>query len=265
MQLFVEKLDKKHKINYYAFMTIETLKQMGFSEKTAKIYLAGLASGTSSVQTLAKKSGLKRSTIYPYLDELVEQGLMEKIPSGKKVYFKVISPKHLEQRAQAQLDTVRSNMLSLLELSSEATGKPKVTVLEGKKALEQLYDEIINANSIRFWSNLSKYVQLFPETHDKINDAIVQKQIRTREIIANTPEAKASAKKAYVTTGKHYSVRVATEGEIENDSAIVGNVVILFRVHEYDFFAVRIEDASIAKTMKSLFDMAWQSARPFIG
>jgi len=106
---------------------------------------------------------------------------------------------------------------------------------------------------------------LFPETHEKINESVLKNQIRTREIIADTPEARRSAKRAYLATGKSYSVRLATEPGIKNDSCVYGNTVALFRIYQYDLFVVRIEDPTIASTMKAIFDMAWKSARPFIG
>jgi sugar-specific transcriptional regulator TrmB len=48
---------------------IKLIQNMGFSDKAAKVYLAALELGESTVQTLAKKSGLKRTTIYYVLTE----------------------------------------------------------------------------------------------------------------------------------------------------------------------------------------------------
>jgi len=54
-----------------------------------------------------------------------------------------------------------------------------------------------------------------------------------------------------------------SSGPIFNDSFIYDNVVALFRIQQNNLFVVRIEDPTIAATMKTLFEMAWQSAKPF--
>ena len=136
--------------------------------------------------------------------------------------------------------------------------------MEGELALKRVYDEICHANSIRFWSNLATFENLFKENFDKISAAIHEQKIQTREIIANTPEARKSSKKYAARAGTTYSSRIATKDGIQNDNAIYGGVVALFRIHQLNFFVVRIEDQTIADAMKSLFDMAWQSAEEFI-
>ena len=56
-------------------MNSDLLTNLGLSEKSAQVYVAALSLGTSSVQTLAKKSGLKRPTAYSYIEELLQEGL----------------------------------------------------------------------------------------------------------------------------------------------------------------------------------------------
>ena len=47
----------------------------------------------------------------------------------------------------------------------------------------------------------------------------------------------------------------------EVDEAI--SVGRLFCIQQQNLFVVRIEDPTIAMTMKTLFEMAWRSAKPF--
>lgn len=245
-------------------ITAENLNGLGLSPKASQIYLAALASGTSSVQTLANKAGLKRPTAYLHLQELLEAGLLEKVPVGKKDYYLASSPQKLEYAASERLMKVKQVMPELLALQNAATGKPGVTVLEGRKGMAEVYKEISTANSIRFWTDLSVFEHKFADMFRLLSEAIQQNQIRTREIIADTPEARRSSKRYAVTAGKFYSSRVSTVAGLQNDSAVYNNVLALFRIHEYNLYVVRIEDVTIAETMKALFDMAWHSAKPFV-
>ena len=51
------------------------LQDAGLSETEAKIYLAALELGQTSVSRIARKSGIKRTTIYLSLENLMEKGL----------------------------------------------------------------------------------------------------------------------------------------------------------------------------------------------
>jgi len=242
----------------------ETLAELGLNQKAAKIYLAALSLGTASVQQLAEKAGLKRPTAYLHISELMADGLLEKVPLGKKDYFHATNPNLLETKAEQRLKKVRAALPELLSLQDTSKGRPGVRILVGKKGMEQVYEEIATANTIRFWTDLSVFEHTFRNMFTLLSETIQKNQIRTREIIADNPDARRSSKRYALSAGKFYSSRTATKAGIQNDSAIYNDVLALFRIHEFNLYVVRIEDASIVATMKSLFDMAWDSAKPFI-
>lgn len=246
-------------------MESKAFEYLGLSEKAAKVYLAVLSLGTSSVQQIARKSGLKRPTTYLYVEELLHDGLLEKYPSGKKEFFIAKDPSIIEQRAERQTAEVKSLLSTLRHLQMETPGRPKVTVMEGRKALEEVYREICQANQIRFWSDLRAVEEHFLGMFTKIAESVEKNEIRTREIISDTIEARKSSKRYAVTAGKTYSSRIATKAGIQNDSAIYGDTVALFRLHKNNLFVVLIKEPTVAETMKTLFDMAWESATQFIG
>lgn len=242
---------------------LETLKLLGITEKAGQVYNAALTLGTASVQDIARKAELKRPTVYVYLDELIKDGFVQKITIGKKEYYQAVSPKLLETRLEKNLNELKREMPQLEMIYAEGKGKPGVAVFEGEKGLNQIYEEMKQAKELIFWSDLSSVEALFPQEVQKINQATVENRIFTREIIANTPDAKASSRRWKVTAGDLYSSRLAV-GPVFNDNAIYGNVVAFFRLQQQNLFVVRIEDPTIAATMTTLFEMAWRSAKPFI-
>lgn len=245
-------------------MNSDTLTTLGLSKQAAQIYLAALSLGTATVQELANKASLKRPTAYLYIEELMKEGLLEKTPIGKRDYYRPTNPRLLETRAEQALKSIQKVMPELEGIRAATQGRPNISILEGERGLRQVYSEMEKANSICFWSNLETFEKHFQSVFTKLSETIARDQIRTREIIANTPEAKRSAKRYASTAGKEYSARIATFEGIQNDNAVYGNVVALFRLHESNLFVVRIEDPMIAQTMKALFEMAWKSAEQFI-
>lgn len=245
-------------------MDTHILQSLGLSEKAGKIYLTTLAIGTTTIQNIASKSGIKRPTAYSYIAELVAEGLLEKIPIGKKEYYRAADPNLLYNRAEQNLKGMKESMPQLLQLQGKTTGRPRMRILEGRKALTAVHAEIANANSIRFWADLTAFENLFPEAFDSLSSAIANSQIRTREILPDTLGARKSSQRYAAVAGKYYASRIAKTGPIYNDSAIYGNTLAFFRIHELNLFVVIIEDPTIAATMKTIFDLAWESAEPFI-
>ena len=60
------------------------LQNLGLTEKEARIYLAALELGPSTVQEIAKKTGLIRTTVYNQIKILSEKGLLSELQEGKK-------------------------------------------------------------------------------------------------------------------------------------------------------------------------------------
>ena len=257
----------KYNFLIYSFhMKHEILQNIGLSEKAAAIYVAALSLGTASIQDLAIHAKVKRPTAYLHTEELIREGLLEKIPLGKKEYYQAVDPSVLESRAEEQMFSIKKIIPDLRSLQSDIQGKPQISIMEGKKALEEIYREISTVNAIRFWSDLSAVEAYFQDAYIKIAEGVNDNEIRCREIIADTPEARKSSKRYAATAGKTYSSRIATKSPgIQNDSAIFGDTLALFRIHRFNLFVILIKEPTIASTMKTIFDMAWESATPFIG
>lgn len=241
---------------------IETLKLLGVKEKSAQVYSALLALGASGVKDVAKKADLKRPMVYVYLEELVRDGFVQNIPIGKKEYYQAVSPKFLETRLEQNLVALKKEMPELELLHEQGQGQPKITIFEGEKGINQVYEDIKKTKELLFWSDLFAVERLFPKAFRKINQATIDNKIYTREIIADTADARASARRWAVTAGELYTPRLAS-GPIFNDNVIYDNIVAFFRLEQHNLFVVRIEDPTIAVTMKTLFEMAWQTAKPF--
>ena len=72
---------------------IEYLKQLDLSEIEAELYLILLNKGPVSVRDLAEMSGIKRTTAYIYIDQLVDKGLVMKMVRESKRLVAANQPK----------------------------------------------------------------------------------------------------------------------------------------------------------------------------
>ena len=242
-------------------MMIKDLQALGMGEKEAKIYAAALELGTTSTAELASKSGLKRPTVYLYLSQMVQEGYMETVISGKKSLYKPADPSMLEKKivqSQQSIEVIKKAFLA----GQMHSGKPHVQVYEGLENVRRIYDEMGNENLMRFWSNVEGVQPLFFNEWTRLSERYNTTGATIREIIADKKSSRRFSKYLRGIIGPTYAPRVATAEGLFNDGAVSSKALYIFRLHEFNFHVVKIEDTTIASTYGALFDMAWKNAKP---
>ena len=51
----------------------KTLQETGFSDGAARIYIAVMSLGMAHISAIAREAGMKRTTIYEYIEDLLKQ------------------------------------------------------------------------------------------------------------------------------------------------------------------------------------------------
>jgi DNA-binding MarR family transcriptional regulator len=118
---------------------IEPLKNLGLTEKEAKVYLALLQLGTATPYRIAKKSGLKRPTAYVIAEELVEKGLIVHVPGEEPKQYVARSPESVLEAQEAKLLKAKSVLPELKSLQKNTSEKASVLYFEGVEGLRQAY------------------------------------------------------------------------------------------------------------------------------
>lgn len=123
--------------------TKETLKQFGLTEHKTAVYLAALELGGASVIEIAKKSGLKRTTVYDILLDLERDGLISQTIKGKKRLFIGEDPEKI-QKDLKQKENIFSEILPQLKSIYNTGGNtPKIRFYEGKEGLREVYSDTL--------------------------------------------------------------------------------------------------------------------------
>src|SRR3989344_1389479 len=74
------------------------LKELGFENKEIIVYLACLEGKLNTPTSLGKKTGLKRTTIYFYLEKLKQKGLIVYEIKKSRKYITALPPKQSLKR-----------------------------------------------------------------------------------------------------------------------------------------------------------------------
>ncbi len=130
-------------------MDINILKKIGFSDKSALVYLALLRLGPSSVRNLAKIAELNRGTVYESLKWLKEQGLANFYEKDAKQYFVAEDPECLKgmaaNREEELRDTGKKLAMIIPELKSihNKGGERPVAKYFEKNEINQILEDIL--------------------------------------------------------------------------------------------------------------------------
>jgi len=126
------------------------LQDIGLSDKEASVYLALLAYENASALEIAKKTNIKRPTVYTALESLAKKGLVSETTVGKKTYYYAEVPEKLESLIERKMVSLRESQKTLKDiipqlksLSREHGEKPIVKYFEGKEGIVSATNEFL--------------------------------------------------------------------------------------------------------------------------
>lgn len=136
---------------------IAPLKNLGLSEKEAKVYLGLLQLGPSTPYQIAKKAELKRPTAYVIAEELVKKGIIVHVPGEEPKRYIARSPDAVLEAEETKLSEVKRILPELKSFQKGTTEKPSILYFEGVGGLRQAYDykktELHNKEIVGFFAS----------------------------------------------------------------------------------------------------------------
>ncbi len=238
----------------------QILKKIGLSDKEAKVYLAVLELGESTVLPISKKSGFKRTYCYDILSGLVEKNLVSFVIKNGRRRYKAEDPKKIHHRLNNHLILYESVLPQLNSLyNTRVGGKPKVSFYEGVKEIFTLYEQIIGAkqlDAIASPLHIEKYIGKY---FNKILDKAFTKDLILRELMPQSSTL-ATYQKSYIKPYHEYRF-LSGITELKTDMMLFENKLVLVSYGETPH-AVVIEDSSIVQTQRILFNIIWNASKP---
>src|SRR3989344_8883452 len=124
-----------------------TLQQLGLDEKQATVYLDLLQVGKDTAFNIAKRTKLKRSTVYVKLDELNLKSLVEPVKTAKTTLYRANTPKKILDLLDFRKKQAEEVLPTLLSLYKSETDRPRIQIYEGADAVSKVYEEAMSAMS----------------------------------------------------------------------------------------------------------------------
>ncbi|MFA6429545.1 MAG: helix-turn-helix domain-containing protein [Patescibacteria group bacterium] len=246
----------------------QALMEIGISPKEVEVYLAMLELGPASVQDIAKKAGVNRTTTYVMLEGLQRHGLMSSFEKGKKTMFVAENPQRLVNIISAQVmaveekrSHVQSLMPRLLAIFNAIEDKPKVRFFEGEEALSMIRREIVDLRQEIFEvMAVDESMLTIASTRGEERIALNQQgQVRGKILMAIKPGCQPMK-----IGSPHAEVRVFNyeafpfSGSLE----VVGKRIYILTTKSRGLGIV-IESQEVATMMRALLEAIWRHAKPY--
>ncbi len=242
---------------------INILKQLGLNENEAKFYLAALELGPTTILKLSKKTGLQRSSIYEFMDNLLEKGVIETVISGKRKLYKGAEPeklKHLLKRQEELLDSIIPELSALM---NKGIQRPKIMLFEGTEGIKRVYEDLLDqpeGSEFVAFTSVEDIMSVISESYKasflnrrtkrNISVKVILKTDKfSKEYIADNKkeirETKAVSKKDF---------------PLSNEINIYQNKVGVLSFGD-EKIGVIIESPQIANSMRAIFNLLWANLK----
>lgn len=235
-------------------------KNIGLSAKAAKVYIAALKLGEASVQGLARRARVKRTTVYSLLDELTGLGALLRTKRGKKFYYLAEEPRMLLKRAREQLAEFEEGLPEIEECKHAVGRRPRVFFLYGPAGFKQAWDIILSSSEEEFLitTPAESFLNFVGEKYI-LDDIIKTKRklgLHSRQLITDSPYARKLVAKDFAEgrTSKFLPSRYPLPF-----TEIVSSEFVVLLAPRQDNFIMVIESESFAKTRRNLFEILWDA------
>lgn len=239
------------------------LKSIGLAEKEMRVLIVLLENGPMFASAIAKSAKLNRTTTYGLLKDLSEKGLVSSIDKKGTIRFQSIEPGLLPayiERRQNELEESKQQVKEMLPqielLRNRGQALPKVQFFEGRQGVEQSYEDTLENNKEKILIGVTgieaAYTHLTPEFIKYYTEKRAGLGIHSIYITPDSKKAREEKENdaRLNRTAKFIPAKYAYSSEI----TAYDNKVHMVSYALENPVAIIIEDETIARTMKIIFD-----------
>ncbi|MBI2130071.1 helix-turn-helix domain-containing protein [Candidatus Woesearchaeota archaeon] len=124
--------------------TAAVLSELGLSDGEVKVYLALLKLGSAPVNKLKEETKMHRTTIYDFIEKLINKGLVSYVIKAGVNYYTATSPDRLMDFLKEKEGHLSQIMPQLKKLSEFHKEDLKVEIFRGLEGYKTLFNTIVN-------------------------------------------------------------------------------------------------------------------------
>lgn len=235
-------------------------QNLGLSEKEAATYTAILELGDSTVLPIAKKAGVKRTSVYHIINHLVEIGLVDMALVRNRKHFKARSPQYLESLQEQRLQEIKEAIPEFMSLYNTSVTKPKISYFEGPEQVRQIMLEELHHKTIRSIWPMREVVEMIGGEQFMAKLAAGVKERGSRVKVIRFPHQEVQYTGWQNTPRETWrEIRYAKPGTIFPIAIqIYDENMVAFISSKNEGFGIMIESLELTQAMTFMFEMFWE-------
>lgn len=233
---------------------IDQLIKLGYSEGEAKVYIAALELGETSVARIAGKAKLERTTVYGFLETLKKRGLIAVSKRNKKTVYVAENPKKLRGEIDEKWQLVETLLPELLSITNTLDQKPTVKFYDSREGIYDIYRETLQypSSTINMWMS-SPWFDNEKFFRDIYMPTRIEKGILIRAILPKNEETIPFAKDDSTSLRETH---MTDNNDITADIVLYGKRSIAI-ISYSEMTALVLESEKLFKTFETIFAAHW--------
>jgi sugar-specific transcriptional regulator TrmB len=245
----------------------KVIQQLRLSDKHALVYEALMKKPYATPLELSRATKINRSSLYRYLEDLRELGLVELVLGDKSSSYKV-NPgglNHYLLSEESRVEKLKKSIPKLVEelVAVKAENRSEVKYFDGREGLKQMLWNVVNQKDEFLGLGYQSWNATVGKNYaDKLRQKMLDNKLRSREILNEVDDSF-----AFTDLGKGYS-QVYEHRAIDpkillinHDTYIYGDVFAYYYHYEGEYFGVEIHNKEIARTERQMFEVLWGMAK----
>lgn len=250
---------------------INYLEQLDLSELEAKLYLEVLGESPKSVQELARRLKINRTTAYLHIERLIKKELVIKIVKGGN---KLIAPNNpddilsnlINKKAesvsimQKNLSTIAGALKEKYSLNKD-TDEAEVKYYKGKLGVKSIYEDALKTKELRSYANIAIMYEALPENSQIFGDALKNnKDIKIFELIEDSTVSREQIEFQIKNANKERYLYKFLPKDVKlfaADTLIYDNKVAIINVGK-QITGVVLHNTDYFNNTKAIFDSYWK-------
>ncbi len=232
-------------------MERSVLKELGFSEGEAEIYLALIKKGKASIMQLSKTTGRHRTHIYDTVEKLKEKGLIAESVIYNKRFLIASPPENILYYLKETQEKAESVVSELKKFEKIIEKDVKVETYKGTAGLKIILRDILRekkdyvgyGEGVRFEKVLPAFYEQFRKQSEKSG-------LGLRLIV-----------KTGVEIPKRKKLTVKFLGYVSPSTTFVYADKIAIFIWEPFPTVIKITDIQVADSYRNYFEILWRSAK----
>ena len=228
----------------------DLFQSIGFDEKTERVYKTLLSLADAPAFRIAKESGLKRTSVYHTLENLISMGLVSSHISHGVTRYAAENPQKIKAFFEQKMLLAERILPELEQEMTKSRARVSMRLLEGKDALKSISEEALATKEKIIYSigSSKKLIEFLGGTYG-YGERRRKRGIHARSLRSYEDEP--------ITNPRLHQMRVLPKDFLFPGYVLIFDKTVALMFFEGNGYGCVITSTTFSKMMRSFFEVIW--------